>query len=82
MDLRSYARLHRSFPHSEQDIRRRAAIGVFDSLLQGVQHYLNGRPTRTALDQFRPNAQIQTETEEAQKEVGLSGDGRFLVSWF
>ncbi|CAF9943375.1 MAG: hypothetical protein ALECFALPRED_011161 [Alectoria fallacina] len=26
MDLRSYARLHRSFPHSEQDIRRRLRL--------------------------------------------------------
>lgn len=78
MDQRSYARVDSECTVPLQILNKTPEEGLQFELKsesrQAIQHYLNGRPTQAALGQSRLYVQTQTELEEAQIEVGLSGD--------
>lgn len=74
MDERSYARVDTNCTVPLQVLRKTPGEGLQFELksesLQAVRRYLNRGLTQAALEQSRPNVQIQTEIEEAQEEVG------------
>lgn len=74
MDESSYARVDTNCTVPLQVLRKTPEEGLQFELksksLQAVQRYLNRGLTQAALEQSRPNVQIQTEIEEAPEEVG------------